>query len=135
MPLPDLGVIAILTALLPTEREVIEEAYDAGANSGMMGGSGSSANTSPQNSTTMIQSRTLTLSKCVCDNCKEDITFGEGWVEFEPHNLNDWIDNDVCMKVIDGKHYCYDCMCYDEEGNLIIIESRFKHNDNEHTKS
>ena len=30
MPLPDLGVIAILTALLPTEREVIEEAYDAG---------------------------------------------------------------------------------------------------------
>ena len=30
MPLPDLGVIAILTALLPNEREVIEEAYDDG---------------------------------------------------------------------------------------------------------
>lgn len=32
----------ICTTLLPNEREVIEEAYDAGANSGMMGGSGSS---------------------------------------------------------------------------------------------
>jgi hypothetical protein len=27
MPLPDLGVIAILTALLPTEREVIEDVW------------------------------------------------------------------------------------------------------------
>lgn len=33
---------AILAALLPTEREVIEDAYDDGANSGMMGGSGTS---------------------------------------------------------------------------------------------
>jgi hypothetical protein len=35
MPLPDLGVIAILTALLPTERDVIETAYDEGREDGL----------------------------------------------------------------------------------------------------
>jgi len=36
MPLPDLGVISILTALLPTEREVIKEAFEEGINPNSM---------------------------------------------------------------------------------------------------
>jgi len=67
----------------------------------------------------MIQE--VTMHKCVCDNCGEDIEFGEGWTTFLPENIQDWIDNSPeSVKVIDGKQICTDCITIDDNDNEII---------------
>lgn len=67
----------------------------------------------------------IKMFKCTCDNCGEDIQFGDGYTCFDtPEIVQDWIGEDENMEVIDGKHYCYDCITYDEEGETIINLTR-----------
>jgi hypothetical protein len=71
----------------------------------------------------------VTMYKCTCDNCGEDIEFGDGWIMFDTcETVQDWIGEDQNTEVIDGKHYCYDCITYDEEGEPIIDLTRKKLN-------
>lgn len=71
----------------------------------------------------MIQQ--IQMYQCICNNCGSVIPFGEGWTSFTYENLKDWIANEEhSMQVIDGKHICCDCITYNEDGNVVINESR-----------
>lgn len=66
----------------------------------------------------------IVMHQCICDNCKEVIRFGESWSVFSKEDLQDWIENEEhTMKVIDGKHYCIDCIKIDEEWENEIIDT------------
>ncbi len=69
----------------------------------------------------------ITMYKCVCDNCGETITFGEGWTVFDNEDLDDWMNHEeYSMQVINDKHICYDCITHDDEGETIIDQKRTK---------
>ena len=67
----------------------------------------------------MIQA--VVMYQCICDNCKNQIKFGDGWSTFHEDDLQTWIENEeYSMQIIDGKHICDDCIVQNEEGENII---------------
>jgi len=64
---------------------------------------------------------------CACDNCKEDFKEGEMNYALFPDKITvkdqiieaDWITEN-------GKHYCPDCVKYNDEDELVIDKNRFK---------
>ena len=69
----------------------------------------------------------IVVYKCVCDNCKATISFGENFTYFEKGDLEAWIDNEEwSMQVINGQHICDACIVPDIDGEVIIDKSRTK---------
>lgn len=65
-----------------------------------------------------------TWSQIQCDNCKEVLENHDG------HNLMpddlaiENMANEYEWERVDKKHYCQECYHYDDNGNIIIDESR-----------
>lgn len=60
---------------------------------------------------------------CKCDNCGEEWADDwNGWIAFTDQSSMDQNvrDDDLWHTTKDGKHYCPNCFCFDDDDNLVI---------------
>lgn len=67
-----------------------------------------------------IMIKPIQMFTVICDNCGVDVFDGEPYSGYSSAKFSEEIALECDWIKQDDKHYCSDCVSYDEEGNLIL---------------